>query len=187
MFGVLVMTQRYLRFVLNILIASGFLFFSSAGFCAPKKLLPESNTHQSSSNSTASALAGASAPSIIPFRKSERDDIDNASGVAIYFVSFLGLLALVVVVLKKTPLGQNFFPKLLKVLPGDKHNGRLILKRQISLTSKNSIHLVQWNNEELLIACSDQLTSIIARRQIDLTMSPEDGIELSEKKSGMSE
>ena len=94
---------------------------------------------------------------------------------------------MVVVALKKTPLGQNVFPKLLKVLPGDKRNGRLILKRQISLTSKNSIHLVQWNNEELLIACSDQLTSIIARRQIDLIISPEDGIELSEKKSGTSE
>jgi len=187
MFGVLVMTQRYLRFVLNILIASGFLFFSSVGFCASKKIAPESNIYQSSSNSTASAIPRAAAPLTIPFRKSERDDIDNASGVAIYFVSFLGLLALVVVALKKTPLGQNVFPKLLKVLPGDKRNGRLILKRQISLTSKNSIHLVQWNNEELLIACSDQLTSIIAKRQIDLTISPEDGIELSDKKSGTSE
>ena len=98
-------------------------------------------------------------PAAIPVQRNETskesDSIGTTSGT-------LGLVVLVFVV------GFVYFrftkPKmnLRSALFGDEAHGKALkLVRQLPLTPKHSLHLVQWNDKEILLACADGAITVI--------------------------
>ena len=99
---------------------------------------------------------------VIPFRPN--DDIGSVANLAGAMMIVLIVLALVVTFLRKRQqLPKKWFGFSL-IKPANPVSTSLQVQKQIMLTPKNSLHVVMWGNEELLIACSDHENTLIARR-----------------------
>lgn len=102
---------------------------------------------------------------LIPFKKDSEGEFVVATDLIIRIIFCGVLLAFLAVVGRK--YGCFFNPRLGKGGLQEKMGVQLLQKKRISLSSKNSLHVVHWHNQELLIASTDEGVFLLGQRVLD--------------------
>ncbi|MBC3875052.1 hypothetical protein [Undibacterium flavidum] len=107
------------------------------------------------------------ARSEIPFKKDGGAASESFANVAVSFGFVLLVLAAFIFYFnlqKRRSNGQGLWGRNTIANVDEK---KFFVKKRIALTSKNTLHLVEWNGAEYMIACTDQATTLIARSEIN--------------------
>ncbi|MFZ6747088.1 flagellar biosynthetic protein FliO [Undibacterium sp. JH2W] len=118
--------------------------------------------------SAPSAQLSANIPVIRDNAKNKSDDTSPA-----WLVTVIALLAACAYILFKIKSGSfnlrgKFFGQQRK-----NENTELKIKKQLMLTTKTSLHLISWNGDELLIACSDNQVTVLDKKKSPARSEPE--------------
>ncbi|MFZ6778067.1 flagellar biosynthetic protein FliO [Undibacterium sp. Ji83W] len=95
--------------------------------------------------------------------KGKTDDISFA-----WLITVLALILAFAYVVIKFKSGTFNLGGRLPGLDKKSTNSELKIKKQLMLTAKTSIHLISWNGDELLIACSDNQVTVLDKKKMDL-------------------
>ncbi len=113
--------------------------------------------------------------------KGKTDDISSA-----WLVTVIALILAFAYVVIKFKSGRFNLGGRLAGLDKKSTNSELKIKKQLMLTAKTSIHLISWNGDELLIACSDNQVTVLDKKKIDLGTKPDAiaDVEFSSQQNG---
>ncbi|MES2036411.1 MAG: flagellar biosynthetic protein FliO [Pseudomonadota bacterium] len=100
--------------------------------------------------------------------KGKTDDISSA-----WLITVLALILAFAYVVIKFKSGTFNLGGRLPGLDKKSTNSELKIKKQLMLTAKTSIHLISWNGDELLIACSDNQVTVLDKKKMDLPAIPD--------------
>lgn len=98
----------------------------------------------------------------IPFKKEPNAAPENLANIAAGFGLVLLVLAALVFYFNmqnRRSAGYGVWKRKDSPTVGE---NKLLVKKRIALTSKNTLHVVEWNGTEYLLACTDQSTNLIA-------------------------
>ncbi|BBB62238.1 hypothetical protein UNDKW_3965 [Undibacterium sp. KW1] len=95
--------------------------------------------------------------------KGKTDDISSA-----WLITVLALILAFAYIVIKFKSGTFNLGVGLPGLDKKSTNSELKIKKQLMLTAKASIHLISWNGDELLIACSDNQVTVLDKKKMDL-------------------
>jgi flagellar biogenesis protein FliO len=139
-------------------------------------MLSASAQPQTTLNASASAAQSATASPASPMQLSANIPVirDNGKGKTddvspAWLITVLALLLAFAYVIIKFKSGAFNLRGQLSGLDKKSGNSELKIKKQIMLTAKTSIHLLSWNGDELLIACSDNQVTVLDKKKMDLS------------------
>ncbi|MFZ6876362.1 flagellar biosynthetic protein FliO [Undibacterium sp. Di27W] len=118
--------------------------------------------------SAPTAQLSANIPVIRDNAKNKSDDMSPA-----WLGTVIALLAASAYILIKLKFGSFTLRGKFSGLQQKNENTELKIKKQLMLTTKTSLHLISWNGDELLIACSDNQVTVLDKKKSPARSQPE--------------
>lgn len=122
-------------------------------------------------NGTASASAVVtSLSSNLPLRRENAESFGIQAGkIFVLLVIFAAVTLLCVVYLKRRIQGSSSrtWMKFVLESKSDPEIETLKLKKRLQLTAKNSLQVVQWGDQEFLLACAEQTITVLGTKSIE--------------------
>lgn len=116
--------------------------------------------------SPASASVDGAMPKELPLRREEMGASGGGAWTAAMLLVVLGLVAAVLVLRRRGTAALLRSPA---TWPAGAHVAKL---SSLPLTPQASVHAVRWHGEELLLACTSQQVTVLARRAVPSAAEP---------------
>ena len=145
-----------------------------------------SATINASSSASNAELRGTNATNPfakLPLKRDSTQSNSNGSSFTIWVTLVIGLLVAFGYILVQRQKKDGVRSRLsdpktwLGLLKQSPEKSNLKINKQLTLTSRASLHVVTWHGEELLIACADQTVSILARHAFDVNDTDENMVQ----------